>query len=82
MLLFDFLPTRHDSGTSPNLDVAPHRFQILVVDTSDILCMTGECKEIVALEFVVVVSHCICEATDDGFGNGCESSQYTIQERL
>jgi hypothetical protein len=54
-----------------------------VVDHADVSGVTGERGELVAAERVIVVRHCIGEASDDGFGNICTPSvESTVWYRL
>jgi hypothetical protein len=40
-----------------------------MIDETDVVSMIRESGKLVALKVVVVVNHCIGEATDDSFGN-------------
>ena len=42
-----------------------------MVDKTDVVGLTRESDELVALRVVVAVDHCIGEATDDGLGDVC-----------
>ena len=66
MEFLNFLPASHDSGSSPESNIPPHPIEILVVDNTNIVRLTRESSELIALKVVVVVSHCIGEATNDG----------------
>jgi len=78
MKIFDFLPAGHHSGASADSDVSPHGVEVAVVDDADVFGFVRECGELIALEVVVVVSHCVRKTTDDGFGNICITSQYVL----
>ena len=69
MQLFNFLPASHHSSASPELYFLPHRIKIPVVDNTDMVGVTRESGELVALPVVVVVGHCIGEASNDGLGD-------------
>jgi hypothetical protein len=55
-----------------------------VVDDADIVCLVGEGGELVALEIVVVIGHCVGEAADDGFGDvyGTRKLVWDVEERI
>lgn len=72
MALLDFLPAGHDASTSADGDSVPRFVEIGVGDCADESGMAGKGDEIVAIEFVIVVCHCVDEATDDGFCNICK----------
>jgi hypothetical protein len=69
MQVLDFLPASHDSCSSPKPNIPPHRIKIPVVYNADVICLTRECGELVSLEVVIVVGHCVREATDDRLGD-------------
>jgi hypothetical protein len=69
MELFDFLPAGHDAGSSSEADTLPHGVEVAVVDNTDVVCFVGEGGHLVAFEVVVMVSHGVGEAADDGSGN-------------
>ena len=51
-----------------------------MVDKTDVVGLTRESGELVASKVVVVVDHCIGEATDDGLGDvyNTKKSQYVM----
>ena len=51
-----------------------------MVDKTDVVGLTRESGELVASKVVVVVDHCIGEATDDGLGDVYNTkSQYVME---
>ena len=48
-----------------------------MVDDTNVVGLTRESGELIALKVVVVVGHCIGEATDDGFGDVCNTKKLT-----
>lgn len=79
MKILDFLPPCHDSRSSAESDIPPHCIEIPVVDDTDIVGLTRESGELVASKVVVVVGHCVGEATDDRFGDIYNTkSQYVM----
>lgn len=71
MACFHFLPARHHAGASADGDAVPGGFEVGVGDCAGELGVGGEGYEVVAIELVIVICHCVDEATDDGFGDIC-----------
>ena len=69
MELFYFLPACHYARTATEAYVTPHLLEVAVVDDADVRCLAREGRHLVALEVVVVVGHCVCEAADHCFGD-------------
>lgn len=65
--LLDFLPAGHDASASAYGDSVPRFVEIGVSYRADKSGVTREGDEIVAIKFVIVVCHCVDEATDDSF---------------
>ena len=68
--LLYFLPTRHHTGTTAELDPIPGLVKICVLDCTNVIRGARERDEIISGEGMVVVLHCIGKSTHDGFGNG------------
>jgi len=66
-----FLPARHYSSASADGDSVPSRVEVGVGDCTCELGVGGEGDEVVTIELVVVVCHCVNEAADDGFRDVC-----------
>lgn len=71
MALLDFLPAGHDASASAYSNLVPRFVEICVSYRADKSRVAGESDEIVPIEFVIVVCHCVDKATDDGFCDIC-----------
>lgn len=78
--IFDFLPAGHDAGSAAETDVVPLGVDVAVVDGADVLCLRCKSRHFVAAAVVIVIRHCVGEATDDGFGYVYHSKSVRIVE--
>ena len=71
MALLDFLPAGHDASAAAYGDPVPGLVEVGVGYGANEFGVAGEGDEVVAVEFVIMVCHCVDEASDDSFCNIC-----------
>lgn len=71
MALLDLLPAGHDASASTYRNPVPSLVEIGVSYRADELGVAGEGDEVVTVEFVIVVCHCVDKAADDSFCDIC-----------
>lgn len=71
MSLLDFLPSGHNTSASAYRNSVPGLVKVGVGYRAHKFGVAGKGDEVVAVEFVIVVCHCVDEATDNSFRDIC-----------